>query len=701
MNNGYYEVRGPEANAQAVKLGGTLTMAPTLEIIEPKYGHVNGNEIYGAGDSPAMEFVIYSPIEMVDIYVSTPAAGLTPIWDSTAVYGLPTHTSFESIVWYENGVEMDRNTPFTAGKTYKVKVTVAGEDGYRFRNDIAGKVNGKAASTGIIYQPPQVILTADLGTCPASVSEVDLEIDRPLEGSKPSTSVSAFESTYGVRSSNVSWSVSNDGVNFTSMGANQTFVAGKYYRVYMDVTLASTKYVFRITTKDGSVQPAVNATVNCSPATVIKAYEQDPEDVITVYYDFGMCNDSFVEEVNVVDLVAPVAGQHPSYTANVFGTGYHIDTTRNSYEDIYWKNPPEKWYYVKNGVQWYDTTTGSYEYVYENDTFIPGHTYSCTIYISVDDGFTFARTNGAFQLTATVNGNAAEIVTGWTDTWNTRVTYEFSCSARQISSVRVDGLEEPSAGATPDYSATVAVPEDYQLDSTFGQNGIAWYNCEGMEMAPTETFMEGEPYYITIRLNAVAGAAFAAEPDFFINGKEVNTYGWWDKVVVDGNKVIAYYTFRKASAAPVLGASVSGTVTSQGSQTDAITLKLYDFNTGTLAHETTVRGNQANYSFANVTAGVYILKVTKAGHDEAEYTVVVSGTPVVKDVALYKPGTADLDSNGRVNADDAIYLLYHVCFPSAYPLNQSGDFNKDGKVNVDDAYYLLYHVNFPGTYPLS
>ena len=102
-----------------------------------------------------------------------------------------------------------------------------------------------------------------------------------------------------------------------------------------------------------------------------------------------------------------------------------------------------------------------------------------------------------------------------------------------------------------------------------------------------------------------------------------------------------------------------------------------------------------------MTAGVYILKVTKAGHDEAEYTVVVSGTPVVKDVTLYKPGTADLDSNGRVNADDAIYLLYHVCFPSAYPLNQSGDFNKDGKVNVDDAYYLLYHVNFPGTYPLS
>lgn len=31
----------------------------------------------------------------------------------------------------------------------------------------------------------------------------------------------------------------------------------------------------------------------------------------------------------------------PSYTANVFGTGYYVDTSRNSYTDIYWKNAPE------------------------------------------------------------------------------------------------------------------------------------------------------------------------------------------------------------------------------------------------------------------------------------------------------------------------------------------------------------------------
>jgi hypothetical protein len=65
---------------------------------------------------------------------------------------------------------------------------------------------------------------------------------------------------------------------------------------------------------------------------------------------------------------------------------------------------------------------------------------------------------------------------------------------------------------------------------------------------------------------------------------------------------------------------------------------------------------------------------------------------------LYIDG--DLDDDGLVTSDDAIYLLYSTFLPDRYPLNQDADFNDDGKVDSDDAVYLLYHTFLPDRYPL-
>ncbi len=61
----------------------------------------------------------------------------------------------------------------------------------------------------------------------------------------------------------------------------------------------------------------------------------------------------------------------------------------------------------------------------------------------------------------------------------------------------------------------------------------------------------------------------------------------------------------------------------------------------------------------------------------------------------------DVDGNWKLDLDDAIYLLYHVNFSDAYPVDQVSDFNADGKVDLDDAIYLLYHINFPESYKLN
>ena len=60
----------------------------------------------------------------------------------------------------------------------------------------------------------------------------------------------------------------------------------------------------------------------------------------------------------------------------------------------------------------------------------------------------------------------------------------------------------------------------------------------------------------------------------------------------------------------------------------------------------------------------------------------------------------DVNKDGAVTMDDAIYLLFHVNFPASYPVDQPTDFNGDGKEDMDDAIYLLFHVNFSDSYPL-
>ena len=61
----------------------------------------------------------------------------------------------------------------------------------------------------------------------------------------------------------------------------------------------------------------------------------------------------------------------------------------------------------------------------------------------------------------------------------------------------------------------------------------------------------------------------------------------------------------------------------------------------------------------------------------------------------------DLNLDGVVNRDDALYLLRHVLTPDIYPINQSGDFDSDGDVDVDDALYLMNGVDDPDNYPVD
>ncbi len=62
----------------------------------------------------------------------------------------------------------------------------------------------------------------------------------------------------------------------------------------------------------------------------------------------------------------------------------------------------------------------------------------------------------------------------------------------------------------------------------------------------------------------------------------------------------------------------------------------------------------------------------------------------------------DLDGDGSITANDAIYLLYSVFFgKEVYPVHQLSDLNTDGACDANDAIHLLYYVFFGDDYVLT
>lgn len=61
----------------------------------------------------------------------------------------------------------------------------------------------------------------------------------------------------------------------------------------------------------------------------------------------------------------------------------------------------------------------------------------------------------------------------------------------------------------------------------------------------------------------------------------------------------------------------------------------------------------------------------------------------------------DMNLNGRVDSDDAIYLLRYTLDKESYPVQYDGDVDGDGDVDSNDAIYLLRHTLSPDSYPLQ
>ena len=86
----------------------------------------------------------------------------------------------------------------------------------------------------------------------------------------------------------------------------------------------------------------------------------------------------------------------------------------------------------------------------------------------------------------------------------------------------------------------------------------------------------------------------------------------------------------------------------------------------------------------------------KAAYEEEPF---VSTYPMAD--SSYTCPIGDMNEDGLVNEDDAIYLLQYVLMPELFPINQSADYITDGAITMQDAIYLLQHVLLPMQFPLQ
>ncbi len=167
---------------------------------------------------------------------------------------------------------------------------------------------------------------------------------------------------------------------------------------------------------------------------------------------------------------------------------------------------------------------------------------------------------------------------------------------------------------------------------------------------------------------------------------------WTDVKEINGSNVSEY------RAVDILAVTekhytVSGTVTSFGTNSDTVTLKLTKEGQSTPAYTVNVTGCNTNYSFADVAPGTYTLTVSKSKHCTREYTVKVGTSNVTKNCSVLLRG--DADGNGKVNSSDRVLLSRYLAnwdMKDNTEYIPYSDVDNDGKITQIDRIILSRYL---------
>jgi len=624
-------------SAQSNTLGnyvqsGCIMTVDGVETTPSTYGTIDGKIIK-----------VFKAISKVDIHINSPAAGKDiPLYEQD-VYMVPDGCTVKRVTWLEDN-ESISTSQFIAGKSYTVEIALTVDDGVEFTTPLeSATINYHAATVEAqgIGAEHGIILRYDFGVCPNTISEVELTIDSPMVGHTPDNFATYEPGGYMQALDGIQWQKSSNGSSWTKMEFTDTFVAGNYYRVYIDIA-ATTDYLFAL---DPQLDPAVSATVNGRSAEVSRYPEQEPDKLICVCLDFGLLSDTSIEQILIENVVEPMVGQTPSYTCTVGGNGYTINNAYN--------NPT----YAFNGISWQDITDGENNYVWlepsKGHTFQLGHTYKVFVDVKTEDGYSFSTQNVGSSYyptgTGSINGKSAVLGVQSDGRTEQSLSVTFTCTKPTVTEILIDGLDAPQAGKTPDFTISVDRPNLYGgADYGMTGSGIFWTRIkDSTQLDTTDPFVEGETYQVEIKIvpkqvNGVNLCQFE-NPVIKINGETVAADVW-----PSANVVYIFYTFPPATA-PESAAEIHGTI--QAADKDSAPVATLHALSDT-AHETPLYTAQLStavaaaggykwlFSFGEIPAATYDLVITKDGHADHVERLTVGSTDRDLGVIMLRPRAA-------------------------------------------------------------
>lgn len=145
------------------------------------------------------------------------------------------------------------------------------------------------------------------------------------------------------------------------------------------------------------------------------------------------------------------------------------------------------------------------------------------------------------------------------------------------------------------------------------------------------------------------------------------------------------------------GVTVSGTVTSFGSETDEVTIELIKKGETKPAYSKAATGNSVEYSIAGVTAGEYTLRVSKKVHVTYKENLLIAEDLTSKNIKLFLRG--DVNKDGSIDATDMQRIYTHMNGTNPLSDIECGDVNQDGNIDATDMQRIYTHMN--GTNPFK
>ena len=310
-----------------------------------------------------------------------------------------------------------------------------------------------------------------------------------------------------------------------------------------------------------------------------------------------------------------------------------------------------------------------------------------------------------------INGHPVELIlNGYNGTVNSGYSaqrlevryYYVSDASPAFTGGTVSGLTAPATGTTP-VSADDLTISAVRADNTTSSDALyvsrlTWYvdaNGNGKPddgedtdvLAANGTFKGNTVYSAYMELAANENTGRIDNLSFAL---KLNT-GAANPVILNSTAANGSYTFAKTNPPP--GVTVSGTVTSFGSQTDDVTVQLIKSGESEAAYEAVVQGNSIGYFIENVAPGSYTMKVMKQNHVTREYAVTVGTENVQQDVKIHLKG--DINGDGKITMVDSAKANSHargVALLTGYELKCADVVANDGNVTMADAGRINAHA---------